>query len=272
MKHEHDLDAPFSDTIPVRDLIGKVAIVTGASRGIGQAIAKRFAMGGANLVLTSASKASIAETRQALEFYKVGVTTVATPDGDAGRVVNAALENFGKIDIIVNNAGTTKSGDFLKLTDDEWQDGYATKLFGAMRLCREAWPSLQATGGSIVNMGGAGGRTPDQFFTIGGSVNAAVMAFTKALAQLGIQDGVQVNAVNPGLIKTDRLTRRICEGAERWKISELEAEARMLVEQKIARFGEPSEVAELIAYIVSREGRLLHGALIDADAGFTKGV
>jgi len=273
MKREYDLNAPFSGSVPVEDLAGKVAIVTGASRGIGRAIARRFADGGAKLVLTSTSEASIQETKSLLLTCRTDkVATVATPDGDAASVVSTALDTFGRIDIIVNNAGTTKTGDFLELTDGDWADGYATKVFAAMRLCREAWPSLKEVGGSIINIGGAGGRTPDQFFTIGGSVNAAVMAFTKALAQRGIQDGVQVNAVNPGLIKTDRLKRRISEGAERWGVCEAVAEARLLVEHRIARFGDPSEVAELIAYIASPSGRLLQGALIDADAGYTKGI
>jgi NAD(P)-dependent dehydrogenase (short-subunit alcohol dehydrogenase family) len=251
---------------------GKVAIVTGASRGIGRAIAERFGVGGARLVVTARSEDSLADTANGIRGSGGKVITVATPDGNADRVVAAAVSEFGQVDILVNNAGTTKSGAFLTLTDDDWADGYATKLFAAMRLCRAAWPELRKVNGTVINIAGAGGRTPDAFFTIGGSVNAAVMAFTKSLAQLGIEEGVQVNAVNPGLIKTDRLTRRIAEAAERWELPVDEAESRLLAEHKIARFGRPSEIAELIAYIASPAGRLLQGALIDADAGFTKGV
>ena len=272
MKREYDMDAPFSGSVPVQDLKGKTAIITGASRGIGHAIAMRLADGGARVAITARSVDALASVQQLIERSGSQALAIATPDGDARRVVDATLEKFGAIDILVNNAGTTKSGNFLELTDADWEDGYATKLFAAMRLCREAWPALKAAKGSIVNIGGAGGRTPDMFFTIGGSVNSAVMAFTKSLAQLGIDDGVQVNAVNPGLIKTDRLKRRIGEAAERWGVSLPEAERRMLVEHKIARFGEPEQIAELIAYLVSGPGRLLQGALIDADAGFTKGI
>jgi 3-oxoacyl-[acyl-carrier protein] reductase len=272
MKREYVQDAPFSGSVPVTDLAGKVAIVTGASRGIGRAIAARFAEGGAKLILTARSTEALEPVQKALEGMGGAVVAVATPDGDARRVVEAAVGQFGKLDILINNAGTTKTGNFLELTDADWEDGYGTKFFSAMRLCREAWPALKDAHGSVVNIGGAGGRTPDMYFTIGGSVNSAVMAFTKALAQLGIQDGVQVNAVNPGLIKTDRLIRRIGEAAERWGVPLSEAEGRMLVEQKISRFGNPNEVAELIAYIVSPAGRLLQGSLIDADAGYTKGI
>lgn len=250
----------------------KRAIVTGASRGIGRAIAERFASEGAMLVVTARTTDSLADTVASVAALGGRAVPVATPNGEAEPVVAAALEQFGRIDVLVNNAGTTKTGDFLALTDEDWAEGYGTKMFAAMRLCRAAWPHLKASGGSVVNIAGVGGRTPDQFFTIGGSVNAAVMAFTKALAQRGIEDGVQVNAVNPGLVKTGRLIRRITEAAERWGLSFQEAEARMLVEHRISCFGEPEEIAGFIAYLVSPEARLLQGAILDVDAGFTKGL
>jgi len=253
-------------------LVGKVAIVTGASRGIGRSIALRLADGGVRLVVTARSLAALQETADLIRRSGVEVVLVATPEGDPERVVLEATRAFGGIDILINNAGTTKSADFLSLTDEDWADGYRVKVFGATRLCRAAWPQLKERRGSVINIGGVGGRAPDERFTIGGSVNAAVMAFTKALAQLGITDGVQVNCVNPGLIRTDRLTKRIADAAKRWSVSVEEAEAKMLLEHRIGRFGEPNEIAELVAYIVSPPGRLLQGSLIDADAGFNKGV
>ena len=98
-------------------------------------------------------------------------------------------------------------GDFETLTDEDFQDGFSLKFFGAVRLARAAWPHLRRQSGSIVNIAGTGGRTPGARFTIGGSVNAAMLSFTKALADLGSQDGVQVNAINPGPVRTDRLQR-----------------------------------------------------------------
>jgi NAD(P)-dependent dehydrogenase (short-subunit alcohol dehydrogenase family) len=254
------------------ELTGKVAIVTGASRGIGRATALRLAEGGAKLVLTARSEAALQDTAAVIRLKGTSAQLVATPEGAADRVVRVALEAYGAIDILVNNAGTTRSGDFTSLTDEDWMEGYRVKVFGAAKLCKVAWPELKRSGGSVVNIGGVGGRAPDERFTIGGSVNAAVMAFTKALARLGISDGVQVNCVNPGLIRTDRLRKRIAETAQRLSIGEHEAEARLLVENGIARFGEPEEIADLIAYIVSPRARLLQGALIDADAGFNKAV
>ena len=115
------------------------------------------------------------------------------------------------IDIVVNNAGACRNADFLVLTDDDWADGFALKFFGAMRLTRCAWPYLKAQSGSVVHIAGIGGRTPGRAFSIGGSVNAALLSFTKALADLGIADGVQVNAINPGALRTDRLRARLAK-------------------------------------------------------------
>src|SRR5205823_7542864 len=97
----------------------------------------------------------------------------------APKLVSAALDSFGEIDIVVNNAGATKRGEFEDLTEEDWADGFALKFLGAVRLTRAAWPHLKATSGSLINISGTGGRTPEAQFTIGGSVNAALISFTK---------------------------------------------------------------------------------------------
>ena len=122
---------------------------------------------------------------------------------------------FGALDILVNNAGATKRGDFLALTDADWEDGYALKFFGHMRLARAAWPLLQERHGSLISIGGTGARKPTAQFTIGSSVNAAVAAFTKCLADRGKTDGVQVNCIHPSVVETDRTRRRIKAEVER---------------------------------------------------------
>ena len=123
----------------------------------------------------------------------------------AESLIEAAVDAFGGLDLLVNNAGATKRGPFLELSEDDWQDGFALKFFGAVRLSRVAWPYLKLSGGQVINIIGAGGRTPTAEFTIGGSVNAGLMNFTKALADQGLADGVRVNGINPGPILTERL-------------------------------------------------------------------
>jgi NAD(P)-dependent dehydrogenase (short-subunit alcohol dehydrogenase family) len=194
------------------------------------------------------------------------------PVSSAALVTSFALDRFGRIDILVNNAGATKRGRFPELSEEDWVDGFALKFLGAVRLTRAAWPALRKTRGSLVNISGIGGRTPGAEFAVGGSVNAALLSFTKALAELGVIDGVQVNAVNPGTIRTDRFKKRLEALARTNELDLAEAERRFIESERITRIGEPEDIAALVAYIISEAGRFLHGALIDMDGGATKTI
>jgi 3-oxoacyl-[acyl-carrier protein] reductase len=192
---------------------------------------------------------------------------------DSGqRVVDFAVGRFGRLDLLVNNAGATKRGEFLELTDEDFADGFALKFFGSVRLTRAAWPHLKAGGGSVVFISGAGGRTPGAQFAIGGSVNAALLSLTKALAELGLRDGVQVNAINPGTIRTARYTTRLAALAKERGLDPESAEREYIRNAEIARIGEPEDIAALVAFVAGPDGRMLHGALIDIDAGATKTI
>src|SRR5712671_5961294 len=259
----------------MQKLNGKTAIVTGGSRGIGRAIALRLAQDGANVVVCARGAEALEEV--VLTIAKTGgtassiVADLRDPVQPA-RVASFAIEMYGGIDIIVNNAGATRRGEFAELTDDDWADGFALKFFGAVRLTRAAWPHLKWQSGSVVRIAGSGGRTPGPQFSIGGSVNAALLSFTKALADLGIRDGVQVNAINPGSIRTDRLTRRLEASAAAEGIDIATAAERLVRDAHITRLGDPDDIAGLVAFVVSPAGRLLQGALIDMDGGATKTI
>jgi len=254
---------------------GKVAIITGSSRGIGLAIAKRLAMEGAKVMLTGRDEAMLSkhvvDMNKSEKLADYVALDLSKPDSP-GQLVERTLQRFGKIDIVVNNAGVTKRGDFLTLTESDWADGFALKFYGAVRLSRAAWPYLKQARGSIVMIAGVGGRTPGPHFTIGGSVNAAMLSLTKALSDLGIQDGVQVNAINPGFIRTDRFNLRLKTFAETHQLTLKEAEQEMIKEAGVAKVGEPDDVAALVAFLVSDAGRLLQGSCIDADLGQTKTI
>jgi 3-oxoacyl-[acyl-carrier protein] reductase len=182
------------------------------------------------------------------------------------------VERAGRIDIVVNNAGATKRGEFEALTDDDWSDGFALKFFGAMRLTRAAWPYLKQSRGAVLFISGVGGRTPGAQFAIGGSVNAALLSLTKALAETGLRDGVRVNTINPGTIRTQRFQGRLEALAREKGIALADAEAVFVSSAKVTRIGEPEDVAALAAFVLGPEGSLLHGAIIDLDAGATKTV
>ena len=251
-------------------LSDKVAIVTGASRGIGKAIAETLSAEGMNVSLVARSRAELETLAKSLPNESlVQALDLRAPDS-APQVVAATIEKFGKLDLLVNNAGATKRGDFLSLTDEEWTDGFALKFYGAMRLARAAWTHLQASNGTIINIVGVGGRTGSAEFTIGGSVNAALMNLTKALADRGIKEGVRVNAINPGSILTERLQTRIQKYAKENNIDLAEAEKRMPREMKIARFGHPAEIARAVAFLASPQAAYIQGALLDVDGGATR--
>ena len=231
------------------NLSGKVGVITGASRGIGKSIAQTLSAEGMKLTLVA---------RSPLDEFSVSLPTESLPlsidmrqANSASRVVDATLEKFGMLDLIVNNAGATKRGDFLSLTDNEWTDGFALKFYGAMRLSRAAWTHLMKSKGGIINIIGIGGRTGSAEFAIGGTVNAALMNLTKVLADRGIKDGVRVNAINPGSIATERLQTRIKAFAVEHNINIEEAQIQMAKALGIARFGEPDEIARTVAFLAS---------------------
>ena len=186
--------------------------------------------------------------------------------------MKAALTAHAAIDIVVNNAGATKRGNFFELTDADWADGFALKFLCSVRLTRAAWPHLKERRGSVLNIIGYGGRTPGPEFTIGGSVNGACLSFTKAVADIGIRDGVQVNAINPGRVKTDRLKQMLAAEAAELGGDVSSAEESIIRKSSIVRLGEPEDVANLAAFVVSPHSRYLQGSLIDLDGGQTKTV
>ena len=254
-------------------LTGKVALVTGASKGIGRAIALRLAQEGMDVAVLARTESQLRTL--AREIEAVGRRCAVFPadltaEGVVEGFIAAALARLGRVDLLVNNAGATKRGDFLALTEEDWADGFALKFLGAVRLCRAAWPHLRACGGSIVNIAGVGGRTGSAEFTIGGSVNAALLNLTKSLADRGIEDGVRVNAINPGAIRTDRLTLRIERWAREKGITVEAAAGQLPREMAIARFGEPEEIAGMVAFLASGQGAYCQGSVIDIDGGWTR--
>ena len=208
-------------------LKGKVALVTGSSRGIGRGIAEAFAGEGCDLLLTGRDLAALEDVAASVRGKGRKAVIVALDLRDPGAppaLVEAVQREFGGLDILVNNAGTTKRGDFFALTEADWEDGYVLKFFAHVRLARAAWPLLKQRRGSLVAIAGTSGRKPEKSFTIGSSVNAAVAAFTKCLADLGKEDGVQVNCIHPSLVETERQWRRIRAEVER--TGETEAKVR----------------------------------------------
>lgn len=257
-------------------LSGKGAVVTGGSRGLGAAIAGVLAREGMDIVLMARDAEKLtAFAAELSQKHGVTVTPVSADLSRAGEVersAEAAAAALGSVDVLVNSAGATKRGDFFSLTEADWESGYALKFFSAVRMSRALWPNLKASAGAIINIVGIGGRMPASDFTIGGSVNAALLNFTKALAEVGTRDGVRVNAVNPGFFRTDRLAHSLRSLREQTGCSADEAEAALLAKLGVRRFGEAEEVGDLIAFMVSRHASYMNGSAIELDGGTRRGI
>ena len=139
-----------------------------------------------------------------------------------------------------------------------------------MRLTRAAWPHLRAVGGGVVTIAGVGGKVASADFTIGGSVNAALMNLTKALADKGVAEGVRVNCINPGSIRTDRLTGRIATLAAERGLDDAAAAVALARDTGVARFGEPAEIAAMVAFLASDQTAYVQGAILDVDGGWVR--
>jgi 3-oxoacyl-[acyl-carrier protein] reductase len=184
-----------------------VAIVTGASQGIGRSTAIRLARDFSALVLVARSRGHLEETAEAVKA--VGAQALII-DADLSEraaaqvVVDQALGENGRIDALLNIAGAVPQIDLFEMTDEQWEDGLALKLHGARRLTIAAWPALKAAKGSVVLMSGNSALFPKAPYAAVGTINAAIVALAKAFSDRGIADGVQVNSVLRGPVMTGR--------------------------------------------------------------------
>jgi 3-oxoacyl-[acyl-carrier protein] reductase len=257
-------------------LSGKVALVTGANRGIGAAIAMELAREGVHLCLVARDLTKLNEVASALRDTANVRAIVHSADlrepAAAADAVKAATVAFGRLDILVNNAGATKRADFFALTDEDFLDGFALKFHGYVRTTRAAWPHLRNANGNIVNIVGIGSRSGSAEFTIGGAVNVAILNFTKAMADIGVQDGVRVNAINPGFIETERLSRTIERTMRDRSCSREAAIAYLLSTHGTTRLGQPEEIGAMTAFLASDRAGFLQGSIIDVDGGATRSL
>ena len=258
-----------------KEFEGKVVVVTGGSRGIGRAIAVAFAREGAQTVLAAANEANLAEGAEAVAA--AGGPEAMTIAGDL-RTLDACEQVFEKVerrfkrcDVLVNNAGATRGGNFFELPDTAWTDGFALKFFATVRLTKLFWPLLKASHGSIVNIIGGAARTPGPDFLIGGAVNAAMGNFAKGLTALGNRDDVNVNVIHPGQTQTDRVEQLFQQFAKAQNKTVDQVRAESLAKSGLRRIGTPEDIAALAVFLCGASARHIHGTAIAVDGGGTPG-
>ena len=254
---------------------GKVAVVTGGSKGIGKACAMALAREGAEVMLLASDAGRLAAA--ALEIADMTGRRVETHAADlrtqegCKAAFAATRQAFGRCNMLINSAGATKGGIWPDQPDDDYVDGFALKFYAAVRLCRLFWPSLKESQGTVINIVGSFARTPAPDYLVGGAVNAALANFSKGLAGAGLRDDVNVNWVHPGLTVTERLDEIFARKAVQQGKTPDEVQAESVASEGIRRLGEADDVANLVAFLCSAKARHIHGTGIQIDGGGTKG-
>jgi len=252
-----------------------VAIVTGASSGIGEATALRLARDFGAVVLVARDGEKLAEVGEqvkaagaeplVLERDLMAATAAET-------VVKATMDRFGRIDALVNIAGSVAGLDVFQMTDEQWNSGMELKFHGARRLTIHAWDALKASKGAVVFISGNAAVIPKAGAAAVGAINAAIEALAKAFAERGIEDGVQVNSVSPGAIMTGRRQAMLEKAAASKNISIEEVKTLFLKQAGIGRFGEAEEIADVIAFAASPAARWMTGTVMRMDGGEVKSI
>jgi 3-oxoacyl-[acyl-carrier protein] reductase len=257
-------------------LDGRVAIVTGASQGIGRAITLLLAAEGADAVLVARRRPgldAVAAEVAALGRSAHVVETDVTAHDAGATVVAAALARFGRIDILVNNAGKGGPKAMLDLDDADWQASMELNFLSAVRLSLACVPHMRERGwGRIVNISSRVGREPDPYFAPYAAAKAALINFSKNLANAFSGDGVLTNCIVPGLIRSEAVDEAARRSAEATGKTVDEVFAATLRKRPIpaGRLGEPDDVAGLVALLASDRGSWITGSCFTVDGGIVR--
>jgi 3-oxoacyl-[acyl-carrier protein] reductase len=258
-------------------LSGKIAMVSGASKGLGRAVAWRLAEEGAKVAICSRD---VGRIRRAAEMIASGtgaevlpvVADVSTTDG-VDKFVRETLNHFGRVDILVANAGGPPSAPFMELGDDAWEKSFYLNLMSAVRLCRAVIPQMQAQGdGRIVAMTSVSAKQPLPNLVLSNSMRLGVTGLVKTLSNELAPFGIRVNAVMPGWTRTERVDELLHNIAERKGITVEEAAAEIENQIPMGRMGKPEELADMVAFLVSDRASYVTGVAVQVDGGFVKGA
>lgn len=258
-------------------LKGKVALVTGGSKGIGKAVALAFAQEGANISICSRGLEALQATAQ--EIRTTTDVEVEAIQANMGRIeeidqfVRSTAERFGKIDILVNNAVDFTIGSLHDLPDEAWVDHFNVKVLGYIRSVRSVLPYMQQQGwGRIVNIAGSAARQVGMIAQTSGPTNAAIVNFTKAVSTTVAVDNITANVVHPGGTRTRRHEMNTQLKAQNMNVSLEEAERHTVAGIPIGRLIEPEDIATMVLFLASDKASAITGQAIAVDGGAASGV
>jgi len=254
---------------------GRVALVTGGSKGLGFATGRALAEAGCCIALASRTQAEKAAAALGRDFKieAVGIAADLSDPASPRRVVDAAVQRFGHVDILVNSAGAAPAGSLEQLTEEQLEGALRLKLFGYMRMVRAVLPIMRARKwGRIISIGGLAGRSPGAGFVAVGLNNIGIATMTKSVADAVAADGILVNAVDPGSIATDRQENLIRAAAEKEGKGVEAVRAERTKSIPLGRMGKPEEVGALIAFLASECAGFITGACIPVDGGTNRNI
>ena len=253
------------------NLQGRVAIVTGGSKGIGRAIALRMAASGADVAMLARDEAVLEEARRAVEQTARARVMIARCDvtkaQDIASAYGQVMATLGRVDIVVNNAGTSRTGPFASITDEVWQEDLDLKLFAAIRLTRLAWPQMvERRWGRVINVLNIGAKAPRAASAPTTVSRAAGMALTKVLAGEGAPHNVLVNSLHVGLIESDQWVRQHAQTAEGSYDAFLAGMARNI---PLGRVGKAEEFANVACFLASDLASYVTGTSVNVDGNLS---
>jgi 3-oxoacyl-[acyl-carrier protein] reductase len=258
-------------------LKGKVALVAGASQGMGRATALGFAREGAKVAICARGEAALNEAAEMIRKQTGGVVLAMVADmakaEDIKKFVNQSAEHFGRLDIIVNNAGGPPPGEFLKFTDEDWNNAYNLSFMSTMRMTREAVPHMQkAGGGRVINITSYSVKEPITGLVLSNAVRSAVIGLAKTLSRELAQDNILINNICPGRIDTERAQKLNKARADRAGRPVEEINKEMAAEVPLGRYGTAEEAADVIVFLGSERASYVTGTTIQIDGGLIRGI